>query len=123
MTGRAMSETAMLAGLRDIRLPAESAGGWPADLAAAVALSGLAALLVAGVLRLMSLQRNTPRPTGLQEEIADLAALPEEARRIALLHLLKARAPARFAELTGGLYLPGGGPDVAHLQAEVERLD
>lgn len=122
MTESAMSETAMLAGLRDIRLPAEAVGGWPADLAAAMALAGAAALLVGWAVRLFSLAQAKARPRDLRDEISDLAALPDVDRRIALLHLLKTRAPDRFAALQEGLYRPEGGPDTARLQAEVERL-
>ena len=122
MTEKAMSETAMLAGLRDIRLPAEAAGGWPADLAAAVALAGFAALLVGWAVLLVSSAQARTRPRDLQYEISDLAALPDDDRRIALLHLLKDRAPDRFAALQEGLYRPEGGPDAARLQAEVARL-
>lgn len=122
MTETALTETAMLAGLRDIRLPAEAAGGWPADLAAAVALAGGAALLVGWFVRLLSLRQTKARPRDLQDELSDLAALPDDDRRIALLHLLKTRAPDRFTTLQEGLYRPEGGPEVARLQAEVERL-
>ena len=122
MSERGMSEAAMLAGLRDIRLPAEAAGGWIADIAAAVALAALAALVVGGVLRLLSRRRPKVRPLSLARRLEAAVALPEEARRTALLHLMKEHAPERFAELRKGLYRPGEGPDPGAMEAELRRV-
>ncbi len=122
MTERALSEEAMLAGLRDIHLPAEAAGGPLADIAAAVALAGVAALLLSGVLRLLSHRRVREPPPDLRTELAELGSLPEEARRVALLHLLKSRAPDRFAALRGQLYRPESRLTVAALEGEVRKL-
>ena len=122
MSDRALSEAAMLTSLRDIRLPVEAAGGMVADVAAALGLAGLAALIVAGLLRLLAQRRPRTTQTSLQDRLAALEALPEDARRVALLHLLRAQDPARYAAIKGTLYQPGGGADLATLEAEVARL-
>lgn len=122
MTDRAMSETAMLASLRDIDLPAVAAGGVIADLAVTVGLAGLAALVVAGLLRLVSFRRHPGSPDDLRGQLAGLAQRPPEDRRVALLHLLRAHAPERYAAVKGRLYEPGGGVDIDTLEAEVARL-
>ncbi|MCV3274054.1 hypothetical protein [Roseobacter sinensis] len=118
MTDRALSEEAMLASLRDIQLPAEAAGGLVADLAATVGLAGLVALILAGLIRLLS--RSAQRPQR-RDPLAESRALPEAERRVALLHLLRARAPERYAAIRGEIYAPGGGVDLATLEAEVRR--
>lgn len=122
MSERALSEAAMLDGLRGLRLPAEAAGGAAAELAAAAGLAATAALFAALLLRALSRRAKAARPKGLRAELAALAALPEDRRRLGLLRLLKARAPARFAAIRADLYRPGGGPDLEALEAEVDRL-
>lgn len=119
---RAMSETAMLASLRDIHLPDVAPAGMAADIAATVGLAALAALVVATLLRLVSLQRTPAPKDDLRVELARLKREPDAVRRVALLHLLRARAPARYAEIRGTLYRPEGGLDTDDLEAEVARL-
>ncbi len=121
MDDRALSETAMLAGLRDIRLPAEAAGGLLADVTATVALACMAALACAALLRLFGQRQKTHRPAPLADHVAALKNLPEADRRVALLHMLKRHAPERFATLQNSLYRPGNHISVADLQREVER--
>lgn len=120
MTDRALSETAMLAGLRDIRLPVEAAGGSLAELAAAIALAAGAALIVLQLLRLFS-QRRRAAPMWPDRQ-AMLSGLADDARRMALLHLLKDRAPDRFAELKNRLYAPENPLELEELETEVARL-
>ncbi|WP_299740855.1 hypothetical protein [uncultured Roseobacter sp.] len=119
MTDRAISETAMLTSLQDIHLPAEAAGGMAADLAVAIGLASLAALLVAGVLRALSLKRRPVSERTLKTRLAEVQKLPDAERRVALLHLMRGLAPERYAEIKGAIYQPGGGVDLATLEAEV----
>ncbi len=120
MSGEAISEEVLQASLRDIRLPAEAPGGFAAELAAALALAILAALLVGGLLRLVSGRR--PRPgASLAGDIARTEALDDRQQRLALLHLLKTHAPERYATLTASLYRPGNTLDTATLKAALER--
>lgn len=122
MSERALSEAAMLTSLRDIHLPATAPGGSLAELCVAVGLAALSALLVAAALRALSLRRTRPAEPSLRARVAALESLPEAARRTALLHLLRAHAPERYATLREGLYAPGGGVALATLEAEVARL-
>lgn len=122
MTDRALSEAAMLTSLRDVRLPAEAAGGMAADLAATVALAGCAALLIATALRLLSLRKRSDTSDTLADQLARLSALPEADKRVALLHVLRAHAPERYRALRGALYQPTGGVATTTLEAEVKRL-
>ncbi|MFK7762464.1 MAG: hypothetical protein AB8B62_04325 [Roseobacter sp.] len=122
MTERALSETAMLASLRDIKLPVDAAGGVIAELAATVGISGLVALGVAGVLRVISLKRAEKNGKPLQNHRDALVDLPDADRRLALLHLLRAHAPERYAQVRASLYRPSGGVETAELEAEVNRL-
>lgn len=123
MTERSMTEEAMRASLQDIRLPAEAAGGTLADIATAIGLAALLALVVLAALRLFGLRRRTGRAPSLSDRIASIMALPEDPRRIALLHLLKDRDPQRYAALAGQglLYRPEGIP-LAAIEDEVRRL-
>lgn len=122
MTDRALSEDAMLAALSDIRLPAEAASGALGDMAAAVAMAGILALLAGGVIRLMSRKRKKQQAPSLADILDALQDKPEAERRVALLHLLKAQAPNRFEALRPGLYRRGAGDDVDKLEAEVRAL-
>lgn len=123
MTDRSMTESAMLASLQDIRLPTEAAGGVVADIATAIGLAALLALIVLALLRLFGLRRRTVHLPSLPERIAGVMALPEEPRRIALLHLLKQEDPQRYATFAGQgtLYRPDGVP-LGAIEAEVRHL-
>ena len=103
-TDGAMSEAAMLASLHDIRLPASAAGGAFADVAAAVAIASVAAILVLGLVRLFTVRR----PRGLSEDPLPVADdLTDAHRRVVLLHRLKHLAPDIFYKLRARLYRPG----------------
>ena len=122
MTDRALSENAMLASLHDIRLPTEAAGGLVADVAMTIGLAGVAALLVAAGLRLVSQRIGANGPPSLQDRLAGIQHLPEEHRRLALLHLLRQRAPERYAQIAQELYRPKAGVTAQAVQAELDRL-
>ena len=118
MSKTAMSDTTMLASLRDIRLPAEAAGGVWADYAAVIGLSALTAICVVYVLRMLSTRR---RATRVSREVEDISAMPDDRLRVALLHRLRAQNPQRYSELSEGLYRPDGEPSLATLKDEVAR--
>jgi len=118
MTGP-MSEAALQAGLRDIRLPAEAPGDLAAEAAAALALALFAALLMSGALRLWTRAAAAPHDP---HDVESLRHLPADRRRVALLHQLKARSPERFAALRGALYRPGG-LGLADIEAAMSRDD
>lgn len=121
MTGGAMSREAMLASLGDIRLPVGSVGDTVADLAAGIGLAALAALIVVAVLRAAGSKRTTVTAPTAAERRAEFAALPGEARRVAMLHLLKEVAPERHAALGARLYRPGGVA-TEEIEAELSRV-
>jgi hypothetical protein len=121
MTDQAMSEAAMLISLRDITLPVDAAGGLGADIAAIVGLAGVLALIIAGMLRLFSMRRRAAMPP-LRGQFLAIREMPDDARRVALLHLLKQAQPERYAAIKGALYQLEGGVDIATLEAEVARL-
>jgi hypothetical protein len=121
MTDQAMSEAAMLISLRDITLPVDAAGGAVADIAATVGLAGVLALIIAGMLRLFSMRR-TAAAAPLRGQFLAIREMPDDARRVALLHLLRQAQPERYAAIKGALYQPEGGVDIATLEAEVARL-
>lgn len=121
MTERALTEDALLAGLRDIHLPAEGAGGTIAELAAAGAFACALALLFAALLRALSLRRRSVAAPSLRARIEASRALPEAERRVALLHLLKERDPTRFHALKQGLYRADSTLDADTVAAELAR--
>jgi hypothetical protein len=122
MSGRALSEEAMLASLQGLDLPAEAADAMAADLAVAVGLGALAALAVAVLLRLVS-QRGRPVPAPSLRQLVDAArALPEAERRLRLLHLLRARAPDRYRALAHDLYRPDSDLTAERLERELAAL-
>ena len=110
----------MLAGLRDIDLPVRETGGVIAEICILIGLAGIAGLLFAMVLWLFLV----PRPTATKQnkdELASLAALPEEHRRVVLLHLLRNRAPEHYENIKDRLYLPGAELSLQELETEVRR--
>ena len=112
----------MRTSLHDITLPPEAAGGWLSDVAMTVGLAALVALVLAGALRLISQRRAALRPRTMADRLADLRGLPPDDRRIALLHLLRSRAPDRYAEVARDLYRRDTSLDLDGLEAEVARL-
>ena len=102
----AVSKEAMLAGLRDIRLPPPVAGEAFADVAASVGLAGVLALAVALCWRAIAERQTRPRPATLSAQVEAFAELPEGERRSELLKLLKNARADRFASLRPHLYRP-----------------
>lgn len=121
MAERALTAQAVKDGLQDIRLPPDAPGGMAAELLVAVALGLLLAVLLGQALRLVTVVRPAARPPRLGQRIAALAPLPDEDRRLALLHLLKETDPAALARLSAALYRPGGLPPAAEIEAELSR--
>ena len=121
MSETALSEATMLASLRDIRLPAEAAGGMWTEYAAVAGVAALAAVFTVAVLRLLSKRSISARPIVTREESLDRKDWSEGRRRVALLHRLRELDAERYAELKGGLYRPCGDPDLALLEEEVSR--
>lgn len=119
MTDTALSEEAMLASLRGLSLPAEAAGGTVADIAVAIGLAALMALVVVGFLRLITVKREDVKDA--QTHLSALSDLPEDSQRIALLHMLKTAAPDRFAKMAADMYRPQHKVDLETLRAEVAR--
>jgi len=79
-------------------------------------LGVFAALLVAGLLMLVT-RRSGAAPVLRPETAArEIDAGSEAARRRALLRRLKREDPERFAAFARDLYRPGGLPDLADLE-------
>lgn len=103
--------------LLDIRLPEASALAPFADLLLAAGFGGCAALIVVGLVRLVSRRRTGEARASVADRIAALRTLPDDARRVGFLNLLKEIAPERYAELRPKLYRPGAEIDP---EAEVQ---
>ncbi|MDD9727950.1 hypothetical protein PVV74_21095 [Roseovarius sp. SK2] len=120
MSGAPLSEAAMRDSLLDIRLPPGGAVEAVADVLVSAGLAGCAALLVIGGLRLAFTRRRSGATPGVEARIAALAELPEDARRVGLLHLLKEVAPERYDALRPTLYRREAEIDVeAEVRAHV----
>ena len=118
---RALSEAAMLAGLQDIRLPAEAAGGLLAELLAAGGVGLAAAALLGGLaLAITRRQARAPGTPDLAARAAALRHVPPGARVTGLLHLLKLTRPDRFAALAGDPYRRGAVPADPHTADRLE---
>lgn len=112
-------EQVLLSGLRDIRLPPDAPGGVIAEIAAVVALAAFAALLTVALVRLIARRVGLGRQAPGANPLDMLAGLDADDRRVALLHLLRARDPDRYACLRRDLYRRDGALDLAALEAEV----
>ncbi|WP_299897651.1 hypothetical protein [uncultured Ruegeria sp.] len=119
MSEKALSEATMLASLRDIHLPAEATGGVFAEYAAVVGIAALASVGCVAILRFLSIKTAANMQMGPSDQTAERPGWSVDRRRVALLHRLRVENPKRYDELTGGLYQPGGGPDLETLQEEV----
>lgn len=122
MAGERIELETVLAGLHDIRLPSDAAGGLLSDLAVAAALGLGAAILVAALFGLVARGAARPMaPMPLADALADLRRLPDPDRTIALLHLAKARAPGLMLADRATLYAPSGLPDAAAVEEALLR--
>ena len=108
MADRALSEEAMLSGLRGIHLPPDPPGGPLAEIAAAAAL---------GLLRVFTVRRPPAAAAPDPEKI--LSGRNEGEQRTLLLHALKARKPEAFHRLKSSLYRPDTPLDTASLLREL----
>ena len=121
MSDTILSEAALRASLHDIRLPAEAAGGVLAELFAAGGLGGLLALCLLLVLRGLSRRGMRSRQASLPEEVARLAHVPPERRRVGLLHLMRVHTPERLEALRPDLYRAESALDADRIEAELLR--
>ncbi|KRS10957.1 hypothetical protein XM53_18725 [Roseovarius atlanticus] len=120
MSGEPLSEAAMRDSLLDIRLPPGGALEAVADVLVSAGLAGCAALAIVGLMRLAMTRRRGAETPGVEARIAALRDLPEDARRVGLLHLLKEVAPERYDALRPKLYRPDAQIDVeAEVRAHV----
>lgn len=103
--------------LLDIRMPAGAALDPVADMLLAAGLGAGAALGLVVLVRMVTRRREGATGLDLPARIAALRSLPEDARRVGFLHLLKEVAPERHAVIRPRLYRPDGDVDA---QAEVE---
>ena len=115
MADRALSEEAMLAGLRDIHLPPAAPSDATADLLAAAGIGLALALVVGAALRTVTARRRPPdgrtgAPTG-------------ELDRVQALFRLKVRRPERFALFRPLLYRRGEQPDLETVLRELRGHD
>ena len=121
MADRAISQEALLQGLRDIHLPPEIAGGGIAQMLAALAMGLGFALIIGGILRVFSMRPKRVRPVTLNDRVIAARDLPSDAQQVALLHLLKDASPERYQALSKRIYQKGGipAPDVIEQELRV----
>ncbi len=115
MADRALTEEAMLTGLRDIHLPGDAAGGTAADLLAAAAIGLLLAFMLGALLKTFTV---SPR---VREFGSD--ALSDDIDRVQALYRLKLHHPDRFARFRPLLYRRGDQPDRDTVLRELRRHD
>lgn len=111
-----ISHETMLASLHDIRLPTEAAGGLLAEIAVAIALGLLCAAALGFVMPAFAQRRRPEVEPSLDERVADLRHLPDEARAMALLHLMRDAAPETLPKDCTTLYAVDGFPTAAELE-------
>jgi hypothetical protein len=139
-----MADETLLAGLRDIRMPAPTPDSALADGAAAAAIGLALALAMAAVMRVFT-RRPAPPEALARRDLAALRGLPPEERLLAQVRILRGLAGAAGSEpggwlaaldrrfgtdfftrgegaALGGLYRPGLALDPDRLDAELDRL-
>ncbi|MCP4070881.1 MAG: hypothetical protein GY742_03965 [Hyphomicrobiales bacterium] len=121
MNKQGITEVDFLAGLHDIRLPSEAAGGLASEILAALGIGLLLAVCI-GLLAPLVTKRKSKIPLpGLPDRIEALKLLPDEGRAIALLHLLKENNPEAAAGFCRNIYSPGGIPQISILENELMK--
>ncbi len=109
--GQALTEEAVQAGLVEIRLPGEAAGGVVAEIAAGAGIGLALGLCLALVLRPALRRRARPvKPPSFTERLTAAEALPEAERELALLRLWREADPTGYAQRRGRIYEAGGVP-------------
>lgn len=103
-----MTEADLMAGLHDIRLPVMALRMQIADLAAAIGLGLLLAILLARLAA--GLTKRPARAPSVTDRLDDLSDLPGPDRQIALVKLLAETAPDQAARLVPDAYASGGLP-------------
>ncbi len=102
-----ITEAELLSGLHPLRLPETGAGGWIADLFAAIGLALLLGLLVLLALRLVSTRRRYPAAkVPLSDRIAAAKEMPDDDARLALYRLMQERSPASVKRFQSALFDP-----------------
>lgn len=114
-----MDEPDPLIGLHGLRLPPDAPYQALADLAAALGIGLLLAVLLSPLLSRLTLRR--PRSPTLEDQIAALAQLPDDRRIPALLHLLQTRAPEAARRYGDGIYRAGGLPAAEEVEAALRK--
>ena len=108
----------LLAGLQDIRLPADAPGGLLGEMLAVVGLAFCLALLVSFVLRaVLRKPDRVPAPRPLPAQISALRDLSEDDRVIALLGLIRTHTPGRLPGLRSRIYGCDDPPRAVELEA------
>ena len=108
----------LLAGLQDIRLPADAPGGFLAELLVVIGLALGLALLVSLALRpFLRRPEQMAAPLSLSAQIAALRDHPADDRVIGLLALIRTHAPGALPGLRPRIYGAGDPPAVAELEA------
>lgn len=121
MDERSLTLEDLRAGLQDIRLPPDAPGGLAAELVVAGGTGLLLALLLSGLLPLMTRRVERKKPHSLKDQIKALTDLPEETRRIELLRLLKSIRPGAPLLSRHDLYATDGLPTIEELETELNR--
>ena len=111
-----ISHETILASLHDIRLPTEAAGGLLAEVAVAIGLGFLCAGVLGFVIPVFAGRRRPEVGRTLVERVADLRHLPDEARAMALLHLMRSATPETMPKDRTTLYAADGFPTAAELE-------
>lgn len=107
----------LLAGLHDIRLPAQAAGGAAADILAAVGFGLLLALCLSPAVRALTRTGRRGGEAGLAARLAEIERLPEAQRQSALLRVVGEVKPEYLRRKGADLYRRGGLPSAADLAA------
>jgi len=93
MSDGRLSESALHAALHPITVPNAGAGGWVADVLAVLAVALLVALLAAWIVETVFAQRRKPATAPkLSAQLVACRNLPEDAKRLSLYRLLRARS-------------------------------
>ena len=119
MNEQGITEIDFLAGLHDIRLPSEAAGGLASEILASIGVGLLLAVCIGLVLPLVTKIKSKTPPPSLSDRIDALKLLSDEGRTIALLHLLKENNPEAAERFCSNIYSPGGIPQISMLENEL----
>jgi len=122
MEGRVLTIDELIAAMHDIRLPADAPGGFLAEMFAAIGLGLGFALLLSWLLSQFTKKLETKVAQTVEQRVASVQNLQEDAKVTELLHILRSVDPARAKSLSASIYERSSPLDAAKIEQVIRDV-